>query len=188
MNESGAVGGTGANRATSDQSAEAKAPSQSVDSDRDDPTNDLDCWRLPPFRCNHAAMHRTLLDWWEQVKDLPLHFYYIVAKPYDSNYKKFAKTYQKNCLDYVYRMLKPEFYFMVKETNATKTHVHMIVGEEKDKYEELTYRKTARYKYHVDDVNMAPKSIERLFEYLIKESRHRKLNLYSDYKCNKFDN
>lgn len=189
VNESGVEGVTGANGATSDQSAEAKAPSQSVDSDRDDPTNNIDCWRLPPFRCNYLDMRYKIDNWWTHTHTWihannpnKFYYYYIVAKPYDSGYKKFSKTYQKNCLDYVRRMLNPQFYFMVKETNATKTHVHMIIiDEDCTKYEGLDKRKTARYKYHVDEINTKPKSIDRLFEYLIKESKHRMLNIYSDY-------
>jgi len=157
---------------------------KSLDSDDDDLHLNL---RNLPRMNNFNEMLEIISLWLQDLFLKNTRIFYIVCKPYNSNYAANPKLFQKGCFDYLrkyFGFTKNHLYFMTKEVNAAKTHVNILYVQNNlnDETDMFYYEnsKTKNYKYSVQEVSSQLDAV-RVLTYMIKESHVRRFNLYSDY-------
>lgn len=107
-------------------------------------------------------------------------YYFIVAKPFNDKYEMYYDWYKsKKAFKAVLRMCKePSEYFMTREVLASKAHINLICKSDHDLVTLLHGKDKFRYRYHVVPVLT---HIERVIEYIIKESKLREFRIDDDY-------
>lgn len=166
---------------------------RSLEERSDDPTAHLDPHRIPRMN-NYAEMLGITNDWLfynlRYTPDNIPRIWFIVASPYNRNYNKKQRFYQRNCFDYLrkyFDLRLPQKYLMTKEVNAAKTHVNILIIDYDSETDWFLYDNinTPNYRYSVQEVDDRQNS-ERVLAYMIKESHERRFSKYSDFVYNNF--
>lgn len=120
--------------------------------------------------------YRSLPSWWliGRTYEEDYHYVYLVYKPLEKNYDK-----NFDGMDHVRKHLKSNFEAVIitREVNAKKVHYNVMAickgHMQLDKLLQLHEKHTSRYYVYSTYVNKTREDIDRVHEYIIKESRTR---------------
>lgn len=109
-------------------------------------------------------------------------WYFLTFKPFNKTYEEDPSWYNEKLIRKVYDRFRPmaKLMWLTRETEATKTHVNLLIYTDKDisKYNDSIFFNKAK----VFCVGIVAQDRFNIFNYIFKESKNRWFYYHTDYK------